>query len=583
MSILAWIEDQKRLKLLNAPQYVNPSSDSSKGLWTRCDKCGVILYIKHLKENQRVCFGCSYHLQMSSPERVQNLLDQDTWRPFDETVSPCDPLEFYDNREYTARLEDAQEQTGLQDAIQTGTGMVDGIPVALGVMDFAFMGGSMGSVVGEKVTRLIEYATQEGLTLILVCASGGARMQEGVFSLMQMAKISSALQVYQSCANLLYISILTSPTTGGVTASFAMLGDIIFAEPKALIAFAGRRVIEQTLCEDLPDDFQTAEYMLHHGLLDLIVPRRFLRQALSESIRLYKNAPFKKPGRIPFGVQNPISFLTEEKIRRQWITVNDSKGEDSAKAYEEVTGKRDLPSTHGLSLNLETAESANFSMDQHERLIDLSKSEPYLGGAKPIDNQSQKPLRNGSSRNEISQDLSKAQQIDFNASNNDQRQPGPAGFIDSTSSQSQLKKSKKLEKSHIKRESMEYRDILTSFQTMFHLFSKQMVLPYSLDINPTPVSSQKGNFQNSKNEDLGRESIEFLNQAIQVAATESVQWRAFYVHQRISKTTGFLEDFLQPFSENIQEEKIVSESHLNPAFQNTLFYKSICTISGTMN
>ena len=318
MSILAWIEDQKRLKLLNAPKYVHPASDSSKGLWTRCDKCGVILYIKHLKENQRVCFGCSYHLQMSSQERVENLLDKDTWRAFDETVSPCDPLEFQDQKEYTDRLQDAQERTGLQDAIQTGSGMVDGIPVALGIMDFDFMGGSMGSVVGEKITRLIEYATQEGLTLILVCASGGARMQEGVFSLMQMAKISSALQVYQSCANLLYISILTSPTTGGVTASFAMLGDIIFAEPKALIGFAGRRVIEQTLCEDLPEDFQSSEYMLHHGLLDLIVPRRFLRQALSETIRLYKNAPFKQPGRIPFGVQSPISFLTEEKLRRRW-------------------------------------------------------------------------------------------------------------------------------------------------------------------------------------------------------------------------------------------------------------------------
>ena len=351
MSILTWIEDKKRLKLLNAPKYVSGGGetpqDSSRGLWTRCDKCGVILYIKHLKENQRVCFGCSYHLQMMSQERIDNLLDKvpadyfllsskdtvpgkrgvpkkpsktwiSSWRPLDETVSPCDPLKFYDQKAYTNRLLDAQERTGLQDAIQTGTGLIDGIPVALAVMDFSFMGGSMGSVVGEKITRCIEYATGEGLTLIIVSASGGARMQEGVFSLMQMAKISSALQIYQSCANLLYLSILTSPTTGGVTASFAMLGDIIFAEPKALIAFAGRRVIEQTLCEDLPDDFQTSEYMLHHGLVDLIVPRRFLRQALSETIRLYQNAPFKKRGRLPYGVLNPITFLTEEKIRRQW-------------------------------------------------------------------------------------------------------------------------------------------------------------------------------------------------------------------------------------------------------------------------
>ncbi|KAI3423543.1 hypothetical protein D9Q98_010725, partial (chloroplast) [Chlorella vulgaris] len=263
------------------------------GLWTRCDHCGVILYIKHLKENQRVCFGCGYHLQMSSTERIESLVDANTWRPFDEMVSPCDPLEFRDQKAYTERLKDAQERTGLQDAVQTGTGLLDGIPIALGVMDFHFMGGSMGSVVGEKITRLIEYATQEGLPVILVCASGGARMQEGILSLMQMAKISAALHIHQNCAKLLYISVLTSPTTGGVTASFAMLGDLLFAEPKALIGFAGRRVIEQTLQEQLPDDFQTAEYLLHHGLLDLIVPRSFLKQALSETLTLYKEAPLK--------------------------------------------------------------------------------------------------------------------------------------------------------------------------------------------------------------------------------------------------------------------------------------------------
>ena len=231
---------------------------------------------------------------MSSQERIEHLIDSDTWRPLDETLSPCDPLTFQDQKSYVERLKDAQQETGLRDAVQTGTGLLDGIPVALGVMDFRFMGGSMGSVVGERITRLIEYATQEGLALVLVCASGGARMQEGIFSLMQMAKASAALQVYQSCAKMVYISVLTSPTTGGVTASFAMLGDLIFAEPKALIGFAGRRVIEQTLQEQLPDDFQTAEYLLHHGLLDLIVPRYFLKQALSETITLYKDAPFKQ-------------------------------------------------------------------------------------------------------------------------------------------------------------------------------------------------------------------------------------------------------------------------------------------------
>ena len=336
MSILSWLENQRKLKLLNAPNYNQQESDGSQGLWTRCDHCGVILYIKHLKENQRVCFGCGYHLQMSSTERIDYLIDAGTWRPFDETVSPCDPLEFKDQKPYTERLKDAQERTGLQDAVQTGTGLLDGIPVALGVMDFTFMGGSMGSVVGEKITRLIEYATQEGLPVILVCASGGARMQEGILSLMQMAKISAALHVHQNCAKLLYISVLTSPTTGGVTASFAMLGDLIFAEPKALIGFAGRRVIEQTLQEQLPDDFQTAEYLLHHGLLDLIVPRSFLKQALSETLTLYKEAPLKVQGQIPYGQRGPLTKIREEQLRRFIQSPKNPNYQHLVKEFEEL-------------------------------------------------------------------------------------------------------------------------------------------------------------------------------------------------------------------------------------------------------
>lgn len=494
MSILAWIEDQKRLKLLNAPKYVNPACDSSKGLWTRCDKCGVILYIKHLKENQRVCFGCSYHLQMSSQERVENILDKESWRPLDETLSPCDPLEFQDQKDYTDRLQDAQERTGLQDAIQTGTGMVDGIPVALGVMDFDFMGGSMGSVVGEKITRLIEYATQEGLPLILVSASGGARMQEGVFSLMQMAKISSALQIYQSCANLLYISILTSPTTGGVTASFAMLGDIILAEPKALIAFAGRRVIEQTLCEDLPDDFQTSEYMLHHGLVDLIVPRRFLRQALSESISLYKNAPFKNRGRIPFGVQNPINFITEEKLRRRWKNIAPSQA---------IVKKGELSSSLNTTSILNSENLTNTTLCS----------------------------------------------------------------------------------------TTEYREILTGFQTLFNLFSKRVAVPYSLE-NQTSASLPTRNqctahsqeessatkvaqqihvssFSN-KEPNLQQTGINLLDQAIELATTERVEWRAFYLHQKFSKAIPFIEP-------SLDFESATSQNPFNLNSQNTLFYRAICT------
>lgn len=314
ISILSWIEEQKKPKTPNKNKNSEPGS-----LWTRCDNCGTILYIKHLKENQRICFACGYHLQMNSRERIKNLIDIGTWRPLDETLSPCNPLDFCDQKPYAERIQDAQERTKLQDAILTGTGLLDGIPVALGVMDFSFMGGSMGSVVGEKITRLIEHAAREGYVLILICASGGARMQEGVLSLMQMAKIASALNIYQSSANLLYFSILTSPTTGGVTASFAMLGDLIFAEPNALIGFAGRRVIEQTLQEKLPENFQTSEYLLDHGLCDLIIPRSFLKQALYETALLYKDTPYKRIGKLPKNIQRPFNLLTEERIRRKYI------------------------------------------------------------------------------------------------------------------------------------------------------------------------------------------------------------------------------------------------------------------------
>lgn len=287
-------------------------------MWTHCENCKETIYIRTQRQHHHVCFKCGCYLDMNSNERIKDLIDVKSWRPLDNRVSPVDSLEFRDKKSYTERLIAVQTETGLRDAVQTGTGMLDGIPIALGVLDFNFMAGTMGSVVGEKITRLIEYATVEGLTLVLVSASGGARMQEGILSLMQMAKVSAALQIHQSSANLLYISVLTSPTTGGVTASFGMLGDLIFAEPKALIGFAGRRVIEQTLQEKkLPENFQTSEYLLHHGLLDFIVSRSFLKQALSETITLYKDAPFRKSGHIPYSIQQNIVGITEEKTRRK--------------------------------------------------------------------------------------------------------------------------------------------------------------------------------------------------------------------------------------------------------------------------
>ena len=257
------------------------------GLWTKCDSCGVVAYTKDLQANQLVCPECDYHNRVDSDERIKQLIDANTWKPLNENIHPIDPLHFRDRKDYHARLQDYQAKTGLVDAVKTGTGLIDGLPLALGVMDFRFMGGSMGSVVGEKLCRLIEHATAEQFPVVIVCASGGARMQEGLFSLMQMAKISGALQRHQA-AKLLYIPVLAHPTMGGVTASFAMLGDIIIAEPKATIGFAGRRVIEQTLREKLPEGFQTSEYLLEHGFVDSIVPRTQLKKTLAQLISMHQ-------------------------------------------------------------------------------------------------------------------------------------------------------------------------------------------------------------------------------------------------------------------------------------------------------
>nr|QHB75972.1 acetyl-CoA carboxylase beta subunit [Cucumis melo subsp. melo] len=261
-------------------------------LWVQCENCYGLNYKKFLKSKMNICQQCGYHLKMSSSDRIELLIDPGTWDPMDEDMVSLDPIEFHSEKEpYKDRISSYQRKTGLTEAIQTGTGKLNGIPVAIGVMDFQFMGGSMGSVVGEKITRLIEYATNQFLPLILVCASGGARMQEGSLSLMQMAKISSALYDYQSNKKLFYVAILTSPTTGGVTASFGMLGDIIIAEPNAYIAFAGKRVIEQTLNKAVPEGSQAAESLFHKGLFDLIVPRNPLKGVVSELFQLHAFVP----------------------------------------------------------------------------------------------------------------------------------------------------------------------------------------------------------------------------------------------------------------------------------------------------
>lgn len=259
----------------------------SRDLWKKCETCAALNYYKDLQKHDNVCPYCNYHFPVTSTERLGNLLDYKSWRGINEGLTSCDPLGFCDQVDYHSRLEETQNRTQLSDAIQTGIGKIDNVSIAMGVMDFNFMGGSMGSVVGERITRLIEAATDRSLPLCIISASGGARMQEGMLSLMQMAKVSAALQRYKE-KNLLYISILTSPTTGGVTASFAMLGDLIIAEPKALVGFAGRRVIEQTLKEELPKNFQSSEYLLEHGLIDFIVSRAELRGTISLLLDLHK-------------------------------------------------------------------------------------------------------------------------------------------------------------------------------------------------------------------------------------------------------------------------------------------------------
>nr|YP_009564889.1 acetyl-CoA carboxylase beta subunit [Gelidium coulteri]YP_009565289.1 acetyl-CoA carboxylase beta subunit [Gelidium sinicola]QBA96240.1 acetyl-CoA carboxylase beta subunit [Gelidium coulteri]QBA96640.1 acetyl-CoA carboxylase beta subunit [Gelidium sinicola] len=285
MSLSEWLNTKRNISIKQTFDEINLKVP--EGLWIKCDSCGLLMYYKTLNKNSKVCPKCAHHFPTSSQERIKQLLDYNSWQPINYNLASTDPLGFSDRKLYSSRLMDMKFKTGLFDAVQTGIGSINQIELGLGIMDFRFMGGSMGSVVGEKLTRLIEYSTKNNLPIIILCASGGARMQEGMLSLMQMAKISSALYKHRE-KHLPYFTVLTSPTTGGVTASFAMLGDIIIAEPKALIAFAGRRVIEQTIKEDLPKNFQTSEYLFKHGFIDMIVSRLDLRKNLGQILSLYK-------------------------------------------------------------------------------------------------------------------------------------------------------------------------------------------------------------------------------------------------------------------------------------------------------
>jgi acetyl-CoA carboxylase carboxyl transferase subunit beta len=255
----------------------------TEGLWVKCENCRQIIWKKDLEENMNVCPKCDKHFRIDARTRLAQLLDENQYEVFDANISSTDPLKFVDLKPYSSRLKQAQNDTGLKDAVINAHGKLMGRPVIASVMEYSFIGGSMGAVVGEAITRAVERAADSRTPLIIVSASGGARMMEGVISLMQLAKISSALAKLDK-AKVPYISLLTDPTTGGVTASFAMLGDLNIAEPGALIGFAGPRVIEQTIRQKLPPGFQRSEFLLQHGMLDAVVPRKELKPYIGRAL-----------------------------------------------------------------------------------------------------------------------------------------------------------------------------------------------------------------------------------------------------------------------------------------------------------
>ena len=279
-------------------------------LWVNCKKCKKQIYIAELEDNLKVCPKCEYHFRLDARQRIHLLIDHEKFIEQDQNLTSPDPLKFKDTKKYKDRMRISIKKSSTNDAIITGSGEIDGLAIEISVFDFSFMGGSMGSVVGEKITRSIERAINKNIPVIIVSCSGGARMQEGIFSLMQMAKTSSALQKL-SVKKIPYISLLTDPTMGGVSASFSMLGDIILAEPGALIGFAGPRVIEQTIKQKLPDGFQRAEFQLDHGLIDNIIHRKELKTTLVRLLNMLRHSPkhvASKEDKIP-KLTNPPEVL----------------------------------------------------------------------------------------------------------------------------------------------------------------------------------------------------------------------------------------------------------------------------------
>jgi acetyl-CoA carboxylase carboxyl transferase subunit beta len=290
----SWFDDLKTPRFKNAKNGTSPRvAKIPEGLWGKCPSCNEINQTRQLQENLSVCIECGHHLRISAAERVLLLTDENSFQPYGENFQSNDPLKFDDVKPYAGRLEAAIKTHKMNDAFIAGKATLEGMPYHLGIFEFKFMGGSMGVAVGEKITMVLENALNEKVPAVLVSASGGARMQEGILSLMQMAKTTAVIQRMRE-QGIPYISILTDPTTGGVAASFAMLGDVIFAEPKALIGFAGARVIEQTIRQKLPEGFQRSEFLLTHGFLDRIVHRKDMKNEIHQIfLRLGNRCRFK--------------------------------------------------------------------------------------------------------------------------------------------------------------------------------------------------------------------------------------------------------------------------------------------------
>ena len=287
MSIQEWFEKRKEAQIERRAKEIKGVENDAPELWTKCVHCETQLLKTDLEENMMVCPHCDYHYKINARKRIHQLVDEDSFEELFTNIKPTDPLEFFDTESYAERIKKAQTKTGLNDAVITGLGEICGHKIAIAVMDFEFMGGSMGSVVGEKVTRIMEKALELKIPMLAVTSSGGARMQESALSLMQMAKTSCAAGKLDE-AGILYINLLTEPTFGGITASFGTLGDIIIAEQGARIGFAGRRVIEQTIRQKLPADFQTAEYLLKYGQVDIVSKRKNLRKTLANILEMHE-------------------------------------------------------------------------------------------------------------------------------------------------------------------------------------------------------------------------------------------------------------------------------------------------------